>query len=79
MAADMSPGSGSSGPAKYAKMLGLSGAVGFLFVLVGIAMIAYFGSLELAAGFALVVAGLGLLLKALVTNALSMLGMGGMF
>jgi hypothetical protein len=79
MAADMSPGGGSSGPTKYAKMLGVSGAIGFLFVLAGIGMIGYFGSLELAAGFALVIAGLGLLLRALVSNALGMLGMGGMF
>nr|WP_257299478.1 hypothetical protein [Haloarchaeobius sp. FL176] len=79
MAADMSPGGGSSGPMKYAKMLGISGALGFLFVLAGIGIIAIKGSLVLAAGFALVIAGLGLLLKALVSNALGMLGMGGMF
>ena len=79
MAADMTSGSGSSGPGKIARMLGVAGAVGVLCMLVGIAMIAYFGSPPLAAGFALVIAGVGLLVKALVSNMLSMMGMGGMF
>ncbi|WP_435348275.1 DUF7470 family protein [Haloarchaeobius sp. HRN-SO-5] len=79
MAADMTPGAGSSGPGGFVQILGVVGALGVLLVLGGIAMIAIFGSLELAAGFAMVLAGVGLLVKALVSNVLGMLGMGGMF
>jgi hypothetical protein len=57
--------------------LGLVGVLGVVFMLGGIALVAW-QSLVLAGGLALVVAGLGLVVFGLVKNLLSSLGMGGM-
>ena len=54
--------------------LGPLGIVGVLFVLVGIALIAYV-DLVIAAGFALVLCGLGITVKALVSGMMSAWGM----
>jgi hypothetical protein len=60
------------------KRLGATGIVGFLTVLGGIALIAY-DSLIVAAGIALVLAGLGLVIRSLVSSLMGAMGMGGMF
>lgn len=56
--------------------LGLPGVVGFLLLLVGVAVVA-FESPIVAVGLALVVAGLGLVVFGLVKNVLASFGMGG--
>jgi len=56
--------------------LGLAGVLGFLIVLGGIAVLAW-QNIFIAAGIALVVGGLGMVVYGLVTNLLSALGMGG--
>jgi hypothetical protein len=60
------------------KRLGATGIVGFLTVLGGIALIAY-DSPIVAAGIALVLAGLGLVIRSLVSSLMGAMGMGGMF
>jgi len=57
--------------------LGIAGILGVLVMLAGIGVIAYEGSLILAGGFALVIAGLGLVVYGMVTNLLSAFGLGG--
>jgi hypothetical protein len=57
--------------------LGIPGILGVLFMLGGIAVVA-FENLILAGGLALVIAGLGLIVFGLVKNLLSSFGMGGM-
>ena len=57
--------------------LGIPGILGVLFMLGGIAVVA-FENIILAGGLALVIAGLGLVVFGLVKNLLSSLGMGGM-
>lgn len=60
------------------KRLGATGIVGLLAILGGIALIAY-DSLVIAGGIALVLAGIGLVVRALVSNLINSMGMGGMF
>jgi len=57
--------------------LGIPGVLGVLFMLGGIAVVAFENPI-LAGGLALVVAGLGLIVFGLVKNLLSSFGMGGM-
>ena len=56
--------------------LGLPGVLGFLLLLVGIAVVAV-ENIVVAAGIGLVVAGLGLVVFGLVKNLLAAFGMGG--
>ena len=67
----------SGGLGRMRKMLGVSGFLGLLCILGGIALIATV-SLKTAAGIALVLAGLGLFVRALVSGLMGMMGMGGM-
>jgi len=60
------------------KRLGATGIVGLLAILGGIALIAY-DSLVIAGGIALVLAGIGLVVRALVSSLINSMGMGGMF
>ncbi|SNZ15722.1 hypothetical protein SAMN06269185_2577 [Natronoarchaeum philippinense] len=60
------------------KRLGATGIVGLLAILGGIALIAS-ESLVVAGGIALVLAGIGLIVRALVTSLINSMGMGGMF
>ncbi|GAA0669683.1 hypothetical protein ACFQDG_17000 [Natronoarchaeum mannanilyticum] len=60
------------------KRLGATGIVGLLAILGGIALIAY-ESLVIAGGIALVLAGIGLVVRALVSSLINSMGMGGMF
>jgi hypothetical protein len=57
--------------------LGIPGILGVLFMLGGIAVVAFENPI-LAGGLALVIAGLGLIVFGLVKNLLSSFGMGGM-
>ena len=59
------------------QMLGISGFLGLLCILGGIALAAT-ASLRVAAGIALVLAGLGLFARALVSGLMGMMGMGGL-
>lgn len=59
------------------RMLGPVSIVGLLVLLAGIAVIAW-QNLVVAAGVALVLAGLGFVVFGLVRNVLSSMGMGGM-
>ena len=59
------------------RMLGPVSIVGLLVLLAGIAVIAW-QNLVVAAGVALVLAGLGVVVFGLVRNVLSSMGMGGM-
>ncbi|ELY55515.1 DUF7470 family protein [Natronolimnohabitans innermongolicus] len=54
--------------------LGPLGIVGFVIVLAGIALIAY-QNLLIAAGMAMILAGLGLVVKALITGVMQSFGM----
>ncbi|MFA9427533.1 hypothetical protein [Natronorubrum sp. A-ect3] len=56
------------------KNLGPQGIAGLLILLAGIALIAY-QNLVIAAGIALVLAGLGIIVKALVSGMLQSFGM----
>ncbi|SIR92685.1 DUF7470 family protein [Natronorubrum thiooxidans] len=56
------------------KNLGPQGIAGLLIVLAGVALIAY-QNLLIAAGMALVLAGLGILVKALISGMLQSFGM----
>jgi hypothetical protein len=56
--------------------LGAAGIVGLLLVLGGLGLVAYVEPI-IAAGIALVLAGLGLTLKAIVSSFVSAMGMGG--
>lgn len=58
------------------QKLGAVGIAGLVALLAGIAVIAYV-DWRIAAGLALVVAGLGMIVKALVSHALGAFGMGG--
>ena len=58
--------------------LGVTGIVGFLVLLGGIGLIAW-ASPTVAAGMALVLAGLGLVVRSLIQNLVQSMGMGGMF
>ncbi|MCL9812082.1 DUF7470 family protein [Natranaeroarchaeum aerophilus] len=60
------------------KKLGAVGIVGLLALLGGIVLIAY-ESLVIAGGLALVLAGLGLMVRSLIQSVLGSMGMGGMF
>jgi hypothetical protein len=57
--------------------LGIAGVVGVLFMLGGVAVVAW-QNLVLAGGLALVIAGLGLVVFGLVKNLLASFGVGGM-
>lgn len=57
--------------------LGIAGVVGVLFMLGGVAVVAW-QNLILAGGLALVIAGLGLVVFGLVKNLLASFGVGGM-
>ncbi|WP_248517489.1 DUF7470 family protein [Salinarchaeum laminariae] len=57
--------------------LGIGGIVGLLLLVGGIAIIAWH-SLLVAAGLAIAIAGLGLIVRSLVSSALGAMGMGGM-
>ncbi|MDS0260458.1 hypothetical protein NDI56_13720 [Haloarcula sp. S1CR25-12] len=57
--------------------LGLSGVAGVVVLFAGIGLVAW-QNLILAAGLALVVGGLGLVVYGLVTSLLSSFGLGGM-
>ncbi|WP_121820118.1 DUF7470 family protein [Halostella salina] len=59
------------------RKLGAAGLVGLVVVLVGLALVAW-ESRIIAAGLALMLLGFGLTVKALVSNLLGSLGMGGM-
>ncbi|WP_435334133.1 DUF7470 family protein [Haloarchaeobius sp. TZWWS8] len=63
---------------KFGSMLGLSGFLGLVLMLVGIAVVAVADPV-VAAGLAVFVVGIALVVKALLGNMLSMFGMGGMF
>lgn len=56
------------------KNLGPVGIAGIVFLLAGVALVAH-ANLQIAAGIALVLAGLGLVVKALVTGMLRQWGM----
>ena len=60
------------------KKLGAVGIVGLLALLGGIVLIAS-ESLVIAGGLALVLAGLGLMVRSLIQSVLGSMGMGGMF
>jgi hypothetical protein len=59
------------------KMLGISGFLGLLCMLAGIVAIASQNPI-IGGGVALVIAGLGLFVRALVSGLMGMMGMGGM-
>jgi len=59
------------------KMLGVSGFLGLICILGGIAAVAS-ENLVIAGGIALVLAGLGLFVRALISGVMGMMGMGGM-
>mgnify|MGYP006302996007 CR=1 FL=1 len=59
------------------RRLGAFGLVGIVVVLAGLALVAW-ESRIIAAGLALMLLGFGLTVKALVSNLLGSLGMGGM-
>jgi hypothetical protein len=59
------------------KMLGLSGAFGLLCIIGGIALLTTV-DVRIAAGVAIILAGLGLLVRAMIKGVMSMMGMGGM-
>jgi hypothetical protein len=59
------------------KMLGISGFLGLLLMLGGIALVAE-ANAQIAAGIAIVLAGLGLLVRAMIKGVMSMMGMGAM-
>jgi len=67
----------SGGLGRVRQMLGLSGFVGLLCILGGIVLIATV-NLRIAAGIAIMLAGLGFLVRALVSGVMGMMGMGGM-
>jgi ABC-type Mn2+/Zn2+ transport system permease subunit len=67
----------SGGLGRMRQMLGLSGFFGLLCIVGGIALLATV-ELEIAAGVALVLAGLGFLVRAMIKGVMSMMGMGGM-
>ena len=60
------------------KLGGVSGVVGILAMLLGIALVAE-ANLQIAAGIALVIAGLGLLARGMIKGLMSAMGMGGLF
>ena len=60
------------------KLGGVSGIVGILAMLLGIALVAE-ANLQIAAGIALVIAGLGLLARGMIKGLMSAMGMGGLF
>ncbi|QSG01399.1 DUF7470 family protein [Natranaeroarchaeum sulfidigenes] len=60
------------------QKLGAAGIVGLLALLGGIVLIAS-ESLVIAGGLALVLAGLGLMVRSLIQSVLGSMGMGGMF
>ncbi|NHN43535.1 hypothetical protein G9C85_18105 [Halorubellus sp. JP-L1] len=59
------------------KMLGISGLFGLLCIVGGIALVAD-ANLQVAAGIAIVLAGLGFLVRAMIKGVMGMMGMGGM-
>ncbi|WP_227134049.1 DUF7470 family protein [Halorubellus salinus] len=67
----------SGGLGRMRQMLGVSGFLGLLCILGGIAAIAS-QNLIIGGGIALVLAGLGLFVRALVSGLMGMMGMGGM-
>jgi len=59
------------------QMLGVSGLFGLLCIVGGIVLIAD-ANLQVAAGIAIVLAGLGFLVQAMIKGVMGMMGMGGM-
>jgi len=59
------------------KHLGIGGIVGLFLLVGGIALIAW-ENLIVAAGLAIAIAGLGLIVRSLVSSALGAMGMGGL-
>jgi len=57
------------------RRLGVAGILGFLLVIGGFATIALV-NIKIAAGLALIVAGLGIVVRTLVKHALGMMGIG---
>lgn len=58
--------------------LGITGILGLLIMVAGVAVVAWQDPI-IAAGFALVLLGIGLLLRAAVNSLMGAMGMGGMF
>jgi len=71
----MSQRSGKLG--RMRKMLGVSGAFGLLCIIGGIALLTTV-DVRIAAGVAIVLAGVGFLVQAMIKGIMSMMGMGGM-
>jgi|GEM_PF-612569 hypothetical protein len=67
----------SGGLGRMAKMLGLSGAFGLLCIIGGIALLSWVDP-KIAAGVAIILAGLGFLVRAMIKGVMSMMGMGAM-
>jgi len=59
------------------KHLGVGGVLGLLLLTGGIAIIAW-ENLLIASGLAITIAGLGLIVRSLVSSALGAMGLGGM-
>lgn len=59
------------------KHLGIGGILGVFLLVGGIALIAW-ENLIVAAGLAIAIAGLGLIVRSLVSSALGAMGMGGL-
>jgi len=59
------------------KHLGIGGILGLFLLVGGIALIAW-ENLIVAAGLAIAIAGLGLIVRSLVSSALGAMGMGGL-
>jgi len=59
------------------RHLGIGGIIGLFLLVGGIAIIAW-ESLIIASGLAIAIAGLGLIVRALVSSALGAMGMGGL-
>ena len=60
------------------KKLGALGIVGLLLMFGGLGIITYY-YLEVGVGLALMFVGVGLLIRAMISNVLASMGMGGMF
>jgi hypothetical protein len=60
------------------RQLGVAGLLGFLLMIGGFAIVAVEQPL-VAGGLALIVAGLGILVRTMVQNALEMMGVGQLF
>lgn len=58
--------------------LGISGVVGVLVILGGLSLIAYANPI-IAGGLVLVLVGIGLIIRGVVSSVMDAMGMGGMF